>query len=84
MKTYDVLDPSLRSVSQGENTYPVVDGKIELPEEIASEFLASGQIGKIAKVVDAGPEKPMTAAEKRAAAKAAKEAASAVNAGDGE
>ena len=75
MKTYDVLDPSLRSVSQGKNTYPVVDGKIELPEEIASEFLGSGQIGNASKVSDSVTEKPMTAAEKRAFAKAAKEAA---------
>lgn len=75
MKTYEVLDPTLRSVSQGETVFPIVDGKIELPDEIASDLLANGQIGKESKPVDAGPERPMTAAEKRAAAKAAREAA---------
>lgn len=74
MKTYEVLDPTLRSVSQGDTVFPIVDGKIELPDEIASDLLANGQIVKESKPVDAGPERPMTAAEKRAAAKAAKEA----------
>ncbi len=75
MKTYEVLDPTLRSVSQGDTVFPIVDGKIELPDEIASDLLANGQIGKASSPVDAGPERPMTAAEKRAAAKAAREAA---------
>lgn len=43
---YTAIDPTLRSVSQGDNVYPVNDGVIELPAEIAADLLASGQIEK--------------------------------------
>jgi len=46
MRKYDVIDPSLRSVSQGESVYPVVDGVIELPAVIASDLIATGQIAE--------------------------------------
>lgn len=77
MKTFTVLDSSLRSVSQGENIFPVEDGQIQLPDDIAVELIACGQIERVTTKAIEGenPEPPMTAAQKKAAAKAAKEAA---------
>lgn len=49
MKTYQVNDESLRSVHVGENAFYVEDGQIELPVEVAQEFIGSGQISLLPK-----------------------------------
>lgn len=44
---YRVLDPNLTAVSQGEFHATVEDGFIDLPEDLARDFLAVGLIAPI-------------------------------------
>lgn len=86
MKNYYVTDKSLRQIAKGDAVFPIVDGYVELPTEVALELLDSGQIAKAEDApLDAGEQdagsqavKKLSAAEeKRAKKKAAKEAADA-------
>lgn len=44
MKQYAVLDPTLVQVSQGDSIFPVNDGMITMPAEIARDLVESGQL----------------------------------------
>lgn len=46
MKTYQVIDPNLKQISRGETIFPIVDGAVELPDDLAADLLAIGQIAK--------------------------------------
>lgn len=71
MVKYRVLDKTTH-FAQGENSFEVVDGQVEMPASIAADYVACG-ILELHK--EAPAEKQLTAAEKKAAAKAAKAAA---------
>ncbi len=67
---YFVLNSSLKTVSQGEAVYTVKDGMIELPEPLAADLLASGEISKNKPAeevveVEAAPESVTDAKPKR-------------------
>lgn len=47
MAKYRVLDPDLTAIHQGDNTFKVVDGEIELPFEIAQDFIQAGALGNV-------------------------------------
>ncbi len=54
MKSYTVTDSTLRQIARGEEVFPITDGVVNLPDDIASDLLASGQIAKPEKA-DAKP-----------------------------
>lgn len=68
---YDVLDKSTH-FAQGDNQFEVVDGQVKMPAAIAADYV---QAGILQLHQEAVAEKPMTTAQKKAAAKAAAKAA---------
>lgn len=46
MNQYNVIDPTLKQIARGDSTYPIVDGVVSLPDDLAADLLATGQIAK--------------------------------------
>ena len=46
MNQYNVIDPTLKQIARGDTTYPIVDGVVSLPDDLAADLLAAGQIAK--------------------------------------
>lgn len=46
MNPYTVTDPTLRQIARGSEVFPIADGVVHLPDDIAADLLASGQIAK--------------------------------------
>ena len=47
MKKYNVIDQNLQQIARGETIFPIVDRVVELPDDLAADFLATQQIAKL-------------------------------------
>lgn len=62
---YRVLDPNLTAVSQGDFHAVVEDGLIELPDDLAHDFIAVGMIAPITEYQETTEDDGLRHSERR-------------------